>query len=71
MHELSIVMSVIEIAQQQATHANASIIDEIELDIGSMSGIEMSAWDFAWKQGVRNTILENACLLYTSDAADE
>ena len=60
MHELSIVMSVIEIAQQHAARANADTIDEIELDIGSMSSIEMSAWDFAWKQAVTDTILENA-----------
>jgi hydrogenase nickel incorporation protein HypA/HybF len=60
MHELSIVMSIVDIAQQQANIANASMIDEIELDIGTLSGIEMDALEFAWKQGVKQTILENA-----------
>jgi hydrogenase nickel incorporation protein HypA/HybF len=60
MHELSIVMSIVEIAQQQASNANASIIEEIELDIGTLSGIEMNALDFAWQQGIKETILENA-----------
>lgn len=60
MHELSIVMSIIDIARQQADKANATAIDEIELDIGSLSGIEMNALDFAWQQAVRETILEHA-----------
>jgi hydrogenase nickel incorporation protein HypA/HybF len=60
MHELSIVMSIIEIAQQQAFQANAKGIDEIELDIGSMSGIEMDSFEFAWNQAVKGTILAEA-----------
>lgn len=60
MHELSIVMSIVDIAQDQALKANATTIDEIELDIGTLSGIEMGALEFAWKEGVRSTMLENA-----------
>lgn len=60
MHELSIVMSIIDIAEQQASQANANRIDEIELDIGTLSGIEFDALDFAWTEGVKKTILENA-----------
>lgn len=60
MHELSIVMSIIEIANGEATKANAIKIDEIELEMGLLSGIEMSAFDFAWQEAVKSTILENA-----------
>ena len=60
MHELSIVMGIIEIAERTANAANATIVDEVELDIGTLSGIEMEALEFAWKQGVRQTMLENA-----------
>jgi len=60
MHELSIVMSIIDIAKQHAQSANSTIVDEIELDIGSLSGIDMQALDFAWQQAVKNTILEHA-----------
>lgn len=60
MHEVSIVMSIIDIARQQAEKASASAIEEIELDIGSLSGIELSALDFAWNQAVKETVLENA-----------
>lgn len=60
MHELSIVMSIIDIAEQQAAKANATCVDEIELDIGTLSGIEFSALDLAWAEGVKKTILEKA-----------
>ncbi len=60
MHELSIVMSIVDIATKQAALAHASVVDEIELDIGTLSGIELGALDFAWQQGVKETILEHA-----------
>jgi len=60
MHELSIVMSIIKIAEQQANAANATVIEEIELDIGTLSGIEMGALDFAWDQAVNQTMLQDS-----------
>ena len=60
MHELSIVMSIVDIAQQQAEQADASIVEEIEIDIGCLSTIEMNAFEFAWRQAVKQTILEGA-----------
>ncbi|MGG9961358.1 hydrogenase maturation nickel metallochaperone HypA [Ferruginibacter sp. SUN106] len=60
MHELSIVLSIVGIAQQQAAAANARTIEEIEIDIGCLSTIEMNAFEFAWQQGVKQTILEQA-----------
>lgn len=60
MHELSIVMSIIDIAQQQVEKANAEIIDEIEIDIGCLSTVDIDAFDFAWSQAVKQTILEGA-----------
>jgi len=59
MHELSIVMSIVDIAQQQAAKASTGIIEEIEMDIGCLSTIEMNAFEFAWQQAVKETILEN------------
>jgi hydrogenase nickel incorporation protein HypA/HybF len=60
MHELSIVMSIISIAEQEAAKTNAADIEEIEMDIGELSGIEMAAFDFAWDQAVKGTMLEHA-----------
>jgi hydrogenase nickel incorporation protein HypA/HybF len=60
MHELSIVMSIVDIAQEQARKADAHAIEEIELDIGTLAGVELDALEFAWPQGVKSTMLEHA-----------
>lgn len=58
MHELSVVMSIIDIAKQQADKESASVIEEIEMDIGCLSSVQMEAFEFAWNQAVKETILE-------------
>jgi hydrogenase nickel incorporation protein HypA/HybF len=60
MHELSIVMSIIDIAEEQVKKANAHKVDSIELEIGTMAGIEMDALDFSWEAAVKNTVLSDA-----------
>jgi hydrogenase nickel incorporation protein HypA/HybF len=60
MHELSIVMSIIDIANQQLVASGAENIEEIELVIGKLSGIEDASFDFAWNQAIKNTALEKA-----------
>ncbi len=60
MHELSVVMGVIDIAKQHAAQANATTIDEIEMDIGCLSTIQMDAFDFAWQQAVKGTLLQHS-----------
>lgn len=62
MHELSIVLSIVDIAREEAIKAHVTKIDDIELEIGMLSGIEMSAFDFAWAQAVRSTVLDKATL---------
>jgi hydrogenase nickel incorporation protein HypA/HybF len=60
MHELSVVMSIIDIAREEAVKAKAITIDEIEMDIGCLSTIEMNAFEFAWQLGVKETVLEKS-----------
>ena len=60
MHELSIVMSILDIADKESERNHASGIEEIELDIGELSGIDLNAFDFAWQQAIKSTKLENA-----------
>ncbi len=60
MHELSIVMNVIAIAEDEAAKANANTIEEIELDIGRLSTVDLEAFNFAWHTAVKETILEKA-----------
>jgi hydrogenase nickel incorporation protein HypA/HybF len=60
MHELSIALSIVEIAEENAKNANTSVINEIELDIGTQSGVVLEALDFAMQSAVQGTMLEKA-----------
>jgi hydrogenase nickel incorporation protein HypA/HybF len=60
MHELSIVQSIVEIADQQVQAHDAAAVESIELEIGQLAGIEMDAFLFAWDAAVPRTVLANA-----------
>ncbi len=59
MHELSVVLSIIEIADEQLKKSTARQIESIELEIGTLAGIEMEALLFAWDAAIPHTVLEN------------
>ncbi len=60
MHELSIAMGIVELAEKEARKAGGKEIEIIELEIGKLAGIEMEALDFAWPVATKNTMLANA-----------
>jgi hydrogenase nickel incorporation protein HypA/HybF len=60
MHELSLVMGIIDLASMEAKAHGAPEVEEIVLDIGELSGVEIESFDFAWTEGVKGTILEGA-----------
>lgn len=60
MHELSIVMGIIDMATEEAKKAGLESFSEIELDIGTQAGVVMEALDFAWDSAVDNTVLAHA-----------
>jgi hydrogenase nickel incorporation protein HypA/HybF len=60
MHELSIVLSIVDIAAEQVHKAGARQVDRIDLEIGLLAGIEFDALDFAWDVGVQRSVLEGA-----------
>jgi hydrogenase nickel incorporation protein HypA/HybF len=60
MHELSIALGIVKIAEDESRKAKAKAVKSIELEIGSMAGIEMASLDFAWPVAVKDTVLEHA-----------
>ena len=60
MHELSLVLNIVEIASEQAQVHQAQQVESIELEIGALAGVEIDAFRFAWEAAVPNTILENS-----------
>ena len=60
MHELSIVMGILKIAENETSKAGAKSVEMIELEIGTLAGIEFDALDFVWPAAVKDTVLEKA-----------
>jgi len=60
MHELSIAQSIVELAEEQVRNHQAQCIEELELEIGSLAGVELQSLEFALESCVKGTMLENA-----------
>ena len=60
MHELSIAMGIVDIAEKETAKVKATKVDLIELEIGTLAGIELDSLDFVWSSAVKDTVLENA-----------
>lgn len=58
MHELSIAISIVDSAINQAKMASADRVSEVTLDIGILSGIEYESLEFALSVAAKETILE-------------
>jgi len=63
MHELSIIMNALRIAEENAKNLDAKIVHEIEMDIGKLSGIDFEALEFAMLHTKKNEILKNVKLI--------
>ena len=60
MHELSIALGIVKIAEQEYRKAGANKVESIELEIGTLSGVELDSLDVAWPMAVKDTVLEHA-----------
>jgi len=60
MHELSIALGILKIAEQEAAKAKAKKVEAIELEIGTLAGVELDALEFVWPSVTKDTILENS-----------
>lgn len=63
MHELSIIYSIIDAAENEVQkHGKKMAVESIELEIGELAGVEPSSLEFLWPAAVERTVLENtAC----------
>ena len=60
MHELSIAMGIVKIAESETAKANAERVECVELEIGTLAGVEFEALEFVWPSAVKNTVLDKA-----------
>ncbi len=57
MHEFSIAVSIVEIAESAAVQHKAAGISEVEVEIGAASGIVIEALEFAWDSAAASSDL--------------
>ncbi|MFZ4523237.1 MAG: hydrogenase maturation nickel metallochaperone HypA [Bacteroidales bacterium] len=62
MHELSLAMEVIELAEREAGKNGVTNITEIVIEVGDLSGVEADAFQSALELMVKDTILDHALL---------
>jgi hydrogenase nickel incorporation protein HypA/HybF len=60
MHEFSIAVSIVDIAVEHAEKANAKKVNEVELEIGELSGVICEAMETAMEAAIKGTLLEGA-----------
>jgi hydrogenase nickel incorporation protein HypA/HybF len=60
MHELSLAMEVIDLASREADKNEVTMVREILIEIGDLSGVEADAFELALDLLVKDSILENA-----------
>jgi hydrogenase nickel incorporation protein HypA/HybF len=62
MHELSIAMSIVDMAQEEAERRNVTI-DAVHLELGPLSGVVADALLFSYEMACSGTSLEGSKLL--------
>jgi len=62
MHEFSMALEVISLAQREAEKNSAIAIQEITIEVGDLSGVESDAFESALGLLVNDSILENASI---------
>lgn len=62
MHEFSLTLNLVEIAENHARQAGASAIKSISVKIGMLSGVIPDAIEFAFDACIRGTLAEGASL---------
>lgn len=60
MHEMSIALGIVDIAKEEAEKAQVKSFSKIELEIGTLAGIEFDSLDFIWEAAVKDSVLEKA-----------
>ena len=63
MHELSIALSMIELATQEAERLGAERVNAIHVKVGALSGVVKDALLFSFEVARQDTLLENAQLI--------
>ncbi len=59
MHELSIVVNILDVVEENAARHNATVVHEIEMEVGELSGVEFDALSFAMEHAPKSEMLKD------------
>lgn len=62
MHELSIALSIIEMANEESEKRGGAKVEAVYLKLGALSGVVKDALEFSWEIACQGTSLENSRL---------
>lgn len=62
MHEMSIALSIIDAVVEKAGQEKAKKVNQVELEVGKVSGVETESLRFCFSAAAKNTIAEGADL---------
>ncbi|MFQ6605573.1 MAG: hydrogenase maturation nickel metallochaperone HypA [Fidelibacterota bacterium] len=60
MHEMTIALNIVQLADDFARREQARIIEAIDLEIGELSGVVIDSLEFCFQAAVKNTMAEAA-----------
>lgn len=63
MHEMSIALNIVDLASDYAKREAASVIERIDIDVGTLSGVLVDSLSFCFDAASKNTLAENAKLV--------
>lgn len=63
MHELSIALGIIDLVEAEARKNGSSRVEEVELEIGTLAGVEIRTLEFALDSAVKGTLLQDARII--------
>ncbi len=70
MHEMSIALSLCDLAKKEAIKANATRINEVEIEVGELAGILVDSLEFCFEAAAKATDLNGAHLKVISIPAE-
>lgn len=62
MHEMSLALSIVELAEKAACEADAKSITKIEIDVGELAGVMLDALEFSLSIATQATLAHSAKL---------
>ena len=62
MHEMSLCEGVLQIIESEAKKQQFTLVKRVVIDVGVLSGVEISAFEFAFEVVMRGSVAEDAIL---------